>query len=85
MVILVAICILYFRFSFVQSAFCITAMTLVLCAEIINTVVEDLCDKIEPNQDFAIGKIKDAAGAFVLVSVFGSIIVGVLVFYSHFF
>src|SRR3989344_7932505 len=66
---LVGFCIFYFKFSFVESALVILAMTLVLCAEIINTVVEDVCDKIQLNQDPTIGKIKDMAGAFVLVSI----------------
>ncbi len=83
--VLVGIIIFYFDFSFVESAFCIIAMTLVLSAEIINTVVEDMCDRIEPNEDPVIGKIKDTAGAFVLVSVIGAIVVGILVFYNHFF
>ncbi len=83
--VLVAFVIFYFSFSFVETVFCVLAMTLVLCAEILNTVIEDICDKMEPNEDLIIGKIKDMSGAFVLISVFGAIIVGLLVFYSHWY
>jgi diacylglycerol kinase (ATP) len=55
-----------------------------LSAEIINTSIEDLCNKVEPEYDPVIGKIKDTTGAFVLVAALGSVLVGVLVFYSHF-
>ncbi|HEY4509317.1 MAG TPA: diacylglycerol kinase family protein [Candidatus Paceibacterota bacterium] len=83
--VIVVFSIFYFGFSFFESALCVLAITLVLCAEIINTVVEDLCDKVQLNPDPIIAKIKDTAGAFVLVSVLGSIVVGLLVFYNHFF
>lgn len=74
----------YSNFSFLESALIIFTVTLVLVSEIINTIVEDLCDKIEPNQDLTIGKIKDLAATFVLLSSLGSLVVGVLVFYNHF-
>ncbi len=82
---LVIFFIFYFRFSFVESALCIMAITIVLSAEIINTALEDLCDKIESRHDPIIGKVKDTTGAFVLISVLGATIVGALVFYHHLF
>ena len=82
---LVIFSIFYFQFSFIEAVLCIIAMTIVLSAEIINTVIEDLCNKVEPHHDQIIAKIKDTSGAFVLVSVLGAIIVGLLVFYHHFF
>ena len=80
----VIFCIFYFDFSFVESVFCIIAITIVLASEIVNTAVEDLCNKIEPNYDPTIGKIKDTMGAFVTVSAFGALVVGILVFCNHF-
>ena len=77
--------IFYFRFSFVESAFCILAMTIILSAEIMNTVVEDVCNKVEPHHDPMIGKIKDTASAFVLVSGLGAFALVCLVFWNHFF
>ncbi len=82
--IIVVAVIIYFKFSFVESAFCIIAMTMVLSAEIVNTAVEDICNKIEPNQDPMIAKIKDISSSLALVSVIGAFIIAVLVFYNHF-
>ena len=76
--------IFYFHFSFIESAFCIIAIIIVLSSEIINTAIEDLCNKVEPNHNPMIGKIKDLMAAFVLVSVLGASVVGLLVFYHHF-
>ncbi len=81
---IVSICMVYFRFSFVESSILVIAMALVLLSEIVNTVIEDLCNKVEPKHDSVIGKIKDTSGAFVLVAVIGSVVVGVLVFCNHF-
>ncbi len=76
---------LYFDFSFEEMVFCVIAITIVLCAEIINTAIEDVCNKIEPNQDSVIGKIKDISAGFVLLSVVGAGVLGFLVFHHHFF
>lgn len=57
---------------------------MVLTAEIVNTAVEDLCDKIEPNYSSVIGKVKDVMAAYVLLSVIGAIVVGLLVVGAHF-
>gem|GEM_PF-3597908 len=51
----------------------------VMSAEIVNTVVEDLCNKIEPNIDPDIKKIKDMMAAYVFVVVCVAAIVGVLI------
>ena len=74
----------YFHFSLAEWLFCVLAITLVLTSEIINTAIEDLCNKVEPNQDATIGKIKDTSSAFVLISSLGAMVLGVLVFYHHF-
>lgn len=74
----------YFSFTFAETVFCLLAVVMVLVAEIINTIVEDLCNKIQPNQDPVIEKIKDMSAAFVLITVMGSIAVGVLVLINHF-
>lgn len=75
----------YFSFTFTETVFCIIAVVMVLVAEIINTIVEDICNKIEPKEDSQIKKIKDMSAAFVLLTVMGSIAVGVMVVINHFF
>lgn len=82
--VLVLFSIFYFNFTFVESVFCLIAILFVICGEIVNTVVEDICNKIEPNQNPIIGKIKDMMAGFVLVSSIGALLVGILVFYNHF-
>ena len=77
-------CFVNFHFSFIETAFCVIAIIIVLCAEIINTAIEDLCNKVEPNQDPVIGKIKDIMATFVLLSVIGAVVLGYLVFRYHF-
>lgn len=74
----------YFKFTFIESALVILVITIVLSAEIMNTVIEDLCNKVEPSHDPIIAKIKDTSAAFVLVSVLGSFILGLFVFFHHF-
>lgn len=81
---LVTFCVVYFKFSFIESTFCVVAIVIVLCAEMLNTAVEDLCNKVEPNYDSVIGKIKDIMGGFVLLSSVGAFVIGVLVFWHHF-
>jgi diacylglycerol kinase len=81
---LVVVASIYFNFNFYEVSLVIFAVTIVLVSEIINTIVEDLCNKIELLQDPIIGKIKDMSAAFVLVGSIGALIIGLLVFYNHF-
>ena len=81
---LVIIFIFYFHFSLVEKSLIILAIMLVLASEMVNTAIEDLCNKVESSIDPVIGKIKDIASGFVLLSSIGALTVGVLVFVSHF-
>lgn len=74
----------FFRFSYIESAIVIIAAILVLGAEILNTAIEDLCNKVEPNQNGAIGKIKDIMAAFVLMASIGAVFLVAIVFLHHF-
>ena len=72
------------NFSLIEIGLIVIAIVLVTSAEIINTAIEDLCDKIEPNQNSVIGKIKDTMAAFVLVSACGASALGIIVILHHF-
>lgn len=74
----------YFDFSLVETSLVTLLIVLVLGAEIFNTAIEDLCNKVEPNKDPIIKKVKDMAGGAVLVTAVGALVVGAVVFYSHF-
>lgn len=57
----------------------IVAMALVWLAETFNTMVEELCDRIQPDFDPAIGRIKDISAAAVLIASIASVLIGLLV------
>jgi diacylglycerol kinase len=82
--IIVVFFVYYFQFKFDESVFCIISIVMVLSAEILNTAIEDISNKIEPNHDPIIGKIKDIMAGFVLVTVIGAIIIALFVIYHHF-
>lgn len=82
--ILVFICAFVFNFSFYEWVAIVIACILVLSAEIINTAIEDLSDMVESEQNPLIGKIKDTMAGMVLISSFGSVILGILIFINHF-
>lgn len=73
----------FLHFSFLQLILLIIAITTVLTAEVVNTVVEDICNKIQPDYDLDIKKIKDAMAAFVLLTAIGAGIIGVIIFYPY--
>ena len=53
---------------------------LVITTELINTAIEELCNKLHPEKDSQIGKVKDIAAAAVLVTAIFAFIVGLLIF-----
>jgi undecaprenol kinase len=53
---------------------------LVLTAELLNTAIEELCNKLHPEKDSQIGKVKDIAAAAVLVTAIFAFIIGLLIF-----
>ena len=64
----------------IEMIIIVLCIIIVLTAEIVNTAIEDLCDKVEPHHDKTIGKIKDIMAGFVLISSIGSIIIGMTIF-----
>lgn len=56
----------------------------VLGAEIVNTAIEDLCNRINPEHDQIIGKIKDIMAGFVLIVSVGALIIGIMLFSGYF-
>lgn len=80
-----ALCIgYYFDFTLIEYSICVVIINMVMVAEMVNTAFEDICNKIEPNHDPVIGKIKDISSGFVLVASLGAGIAGLLVFFNHF-
>ena len=74
----------YLGFSKLEWVIIIECIATVLAAELVNTAIEDLCNRVEPNTDPVIGKVKDIMGGFVFVVVLGAGIIGVMVFSNYF-
>ena len=52
----------------------------VLCAELFNTAIEYLCDRITTDQDAQIGRVKDVSAAAVLIAAITASLVGLWIF-----
>ena len=65
------------------TEWCLIALTsaAVLSAEAMNTAIEFVVDLVSPQYHDLAGKAKDVAAAAVLLTAFGAIIVGFLIFF----
>jgi diacylglycerol kinase (ATP) len=66
--------------SAVEWIFVSLCIGAVLSAELFNTIAERFADKISPDFDPDIGKIKDMGAAAVLILAIASAVVGVIIF-----
>lgn len=71
---------IYRDFADWQWILLVIIIAFVLMAEIVNTAIEDICNKIEPKQDPVIGKIKDTMAGYVLVSSIAAALAGLVLF-----
>ncbi len=69
-----------FDISRIEWALILFAIGLVICFEIINTVVENLSDIISPEKNEKIKKIKDLSAAAVLFASFIALVIGIIIF-----
>ena len=77
-VILIPVCFLL-RLSLIEWTLITFCIGLVLAMELINSAIERLADKICPERDADIGKIKDIAAAAVLISAVAAAVVGLII------
>lgn len=63
-----------------QFAIIFLMIIVVLTVETLNTAFEELCDKLRPENDPHVAKIKDLAASAVLISSLGAIAVGIFIF-----
>ena len=80
----IALFAMWLRFSALEWILLFMCIAGVLAAEIINTAIEDLCDRVEYSHDPIIGKIKDTMAGFVLIVALFAVIVGLILFTGHF-
>ncbi len=69
-----------FKLSATEWALICLSIGIVISAEIINTVIERVSDKVSPQYDPVIGKIKDLGAAAVLVTAIVAAAVGLIIF-----
>ncbi len=70
----------WLKFSSLEWIILSLCIVAVLASEMVNTAIEDLCDRVEPAHDPVIGKIKDIMAGFVLLVSIGALIIGVILF-----
>jgi diacylglycerol kinase len=85
-VIAVVVCVwmVVLNFSAAEFLFVMLAISLVISAELLNTIVENLLDHIEPNEHPTIGKMKDLMAGIVLISACTAALIGLTTFGYHF-
>jgi undecaprenol kinase len=70
------------KISRIDFLIIIVMSALVISLELANTAIEKLADRVLPEQDLIIGRVKDLmAGAVLLASIF-SLIIGFSIFYT---
>jgi diacylglycerol kinase (ATP) len=82
-VIVAAVAILFsawFRISPGEWAVVVLCCGMVLAAELFNTALEQLLDKLHPQQDKSIGWVKDLAAGAVMLCAITAAIVGLVIF-----
>lgn len=70
----------YFQVSYLENLAVIFAIAIVVCAEILNTCIENICNFISPEYNQSIKKIKDMSAALVLISSVVAAITGMIIF-----
>ena len=83
LVVLIAVLVAGLFFKLNITEWCLIALTsaAVLAAEAINTAIEFVVDLVSPQYHDLAGKAKDVAAAVVLLTAFGAVIVGFLIFF----
>lgn len=71
---------LVLKISIVEFAIIFLTISFVLAVEILNTAFEELCDKLRPEDDPHVAKIKDLAASAVLISSLGATAIGIFIF-----
>jgi len=73
----------FFNISALEFAVVMLTAGFIMSIELLNTALEELCDKHTKEHDPHIAKIKDLAAAAVTVSFFFSLIVGTAIFLPY--
>jgi len=74
---------LYFQLNPTEWLWILLAISLVWIAEMANTAIEELCDKLSPEISSEIKKVKDTSAGFVLIASVFALAVGTTIFASY--
>ncbi|MCF4101301.1 diacylglycerol kinase family protein [Gillisia sp. M10.2A] len=83
--IIVTIAGFYFDISKIEWIFQIIAMGMVLCAEGINSAIEEIADFVHPDFHSKIGYIKDVAAGAVLFAALTAVIIAGFIYLPYIF
>ena len=70
----------FFKINTTEWCFIALASGAVLAAEAMNTAIEFVVDLVSPQYNELAGKAKDVAAAGVLLTVFGAVLAGLIIF-----
>ena len=83
MAIVVVTCGFIFKVTQVQWCLLLFAISQVIVAEMVNTIIENIVDWICPNYDLRAKKVKDLACGMVLIACIFSAIIGLIIFVPY--
>lgn len=72
----------FYELSRAEWAVLLLTFAAVLSAELFNTSIERLCDKVSPEKDEHIRRCKDCAAGAVLISAVLAVVIGVVLFWD---
>jgi diacylglycerol kinase len=74
---------IFLQLNAIESSILVLTILTVLALELINSQIEKFLDLIQPELHVKVKRIKDFSAGAVLISVIGSVIIGVLIFLPH--
>lgn len=81
-ILLAIISLLFFSFlklNYIEWLFVLSAISIVLISEYLNSAIEDLCDLLVKKYDLHVKEIKDIAAAAVLIAAIYAVLVAVII------
>lgn len=78
MCMVIAVC-AYLSITVVEWCIILLCCALVIVSESVNTMIEYLCDIVQPEYDERIKKIKDGSAGFVLIASIFALIIGCII------
>lgn|SRR5690554_1826725 len=81
-ILLAIISLIFFSFlklNYIEWLFVLSAISIVLISEYLNSAIEDLCDLLVKKYDLHVKEIKDIAAAAVLIAAIYAVLVAVII------